>query len=172
MIMNNQYTHVTHTFKAVFDKESKILILGSVPSVKSREQGFFYMHPQNRFWKVLSVVFNDEDFLNKDIEIKKQALLKHKVSLYDVVESCDIIGSSDVSIKNVEYAYDVINAILNSGKIEKIILNGAKAAKLFDNSKSGYNISDNVQILKMPSTSPANAAYSIDKLTANWIKIL
>ncbi len=167
-LMNNQYTHITHTFPAVFDKESKILILGSVPSVKSREQGFFYMHPQNRFWKVLSAIFNDNDFLNKDIEVKKQALLKYKVALYDVIESCDIIGSSDVSIKNVEPAISVIDTIINSGNIKKIVLNGAKSANLFD---KYFNI-QSIEILKMPSTSPANAAYSVDKLVECWKEIL
>ena len=83
--MNNKYEKITHTFEAVFDDNSEILILGSVPSVKSREYGFFYMHKQNRFWKVLSKVF-DDDFTVDDIEKKKALLLSHKIALYDVIE--------------------------------------------------------------------------------------
>ena len=123
------------------------------------------MHPQNRFWKVLSKVFND-DFLG-DIKDKKAKLLKHNIALYDVIESCDIIGSSDVSIKNVVPATEVINEILNKGKIQKIVLNGNKAATLFDK----YFYFDNIQIIKMPSTSPANAAYSLDKLAEMWLNV-
>ena len=164
--MISEYTHITHTFPAIFDNNSKILILGSVPSVKSREYGFFYMHKQNRFWKVLSRVFNDV-FLG-DIEDKKAKLLKHNIALYDVIEACDIIGSSDVSIKNVEPANSVIDTIVNSGNIKKIVLNGAKAANLFD---KYFNI-QGIEILKMPSTSPANAAYSAERLVNSWKEIL
>ena len=160
--MNNEYKHITHSFPAVFDANSKVLILGSVPSVKSREQGFFYMHPQNRFWKVLSNIFND-DFLG-DILDKKAKLLKHNIALYDVIESCDIIGSSDLSIKNVEPAYEVINRIIEKADIKKIVLNGSKAATLF---KKYFNF-EGIDILYMPSTSPANAKMNIDDLIIAW----
>ena len=165
--MNNQYTHINHTFPAVFDNNSTILILGSVPSVKSREQGFFYMHPQNRFWKVLSFIFN-EDFVSASIEEKKALLLKHNVALYDVIESCDIIGSSDVSIKNVEPSTEVVNQILKTGKIKKIVLNGGKAATLFDK----YFKINSIEVIKLPSTSPANAACKLDELVQKWNVII
>ena len=163
--MSSEYTHITHTFPAIFDNNSKILILGSVPSVKSREYGFFYMHKQNRFWKVLSRVFND-DFLG-DIEDKKAKLLKHNIALYDVIEACDIIGSSDLSIKNVEPAYEVIDKIIKEGNIQKIVLNGSKAKTLFDK----YFKYDGIQVLYMPSTSPANAKMNFDKLCEFWVNI-
>ena len=165
--MNNQYIHINHTFPAVFDKNSTILILGSVPSVKSREQGFFYMHPQNRLWKVLSRIFN-EDFVTASTDAKKAMLLKHNVALYDVVESCDIIGSSDVSIKNVEPSTEVVNQILKTGKINKIVLNGGKAATLFD---KYFNI-NSIEVIKLPSTSPANAACKLDELVQKWNAII
>ena len=163
---------INHTFSAIYNCESEILILGSAPSVKSREAGFFYMHPQNRFWKTISLVFKDDDFISNDIKVKKKALLKHKIALYDVIESCDISGSSDNSITNVEIAFDVINKILLDAKINKIVLAGNKAYKLFEKHKSGFNIPKNAKILPMPSTSPANATYKIEKLVENWSKII
>ena len=96
MIAMTDYRHVEHTFGPVYDSESRILILGSFPSVKSREISFYYGHPQNRFWKLLSLLFNEE------IKDKKTFLLKHHIALFDVIESCDIIGSSDTSIRNVK----------------------------------------------------------------------
>lgn len=162
---------ITHGFYAVYDKESEILILGSAPSVKSREAGFFYMHPQNRFWKVLSAVFQDEDFISKDIKVKANALLRHNIALYDVIESCKIVGSADNTITEVEPAFEVVNKILTKANIEKIVLAGNKAYKLFKYHKEGFNIPDYVEIMAMPSTSPANAAYTIEKLVENWGKI-
>ena len=161
--MNNSYERITHTFKAVFDENSEILILGSVPSVKSREHGFFYMHKQNRFWKVLSKVF-DDDFTIDDIEKKKALLLAHKIALYDVIESCEIIGSSDVSIKNVEPANKVIDEIIKKGKIRVIALNGNKASSLYKKYFSYINIKS----VNLPSTSPANAKMDADALVKIW----
>ena len=97
--VTKEYTHVTHPFPALYNKESEILILGSLPSVKSREQMFFYGHPQNRFWKVIAAVLNEP--VPKNIEEKKAMLYRHHVALWDTIYSCDIIGSSDSSIKNV-----------------------------------------------------------------------
>ena len=97
--VTKEYTHVTHPFPALYNKESEILILGSLPSVKSREQMFFYGHPQNRFWKVIAAVLNET--VPKNIEEKKAMLYRHHVALWDTIYSCDIIGSSDSSIKNV-----------------------------------------------------------------------
>lgn len=164
--MNNKYEKITHTFEAVFDDNSEILILGSVPSVKSREYGFFYMHKQNRFWKVLSKVF-DDDFTVDDIEKKKALLLSHKIALYDVIESCEIIGSSDVSIKNVEPANKVIDEIIKKGNIKVIALNGNKAGDLFKK----YFANLDIKTVFMPSTSPANARMSVEDLVKIWQNI-
>jgi len=163
--MVNKLTHATHTFPPVYDDNSRVLILGSFPSVKSRESEFFYMHPQNRFWKVLSSVYND-DFLGS-IEDKKAKLLKHNIALYDVIESCDIIGSSDSSIKHIEKA-DIIIKIIKASKIKKIVLNGKMATNLF----CKYFSINNVQILSLPSTSSANAAFTLGKLIDEWSIIL
>ena len=164
--MNNKYEKITHTFEAVFDDNSEILILGSVPSVKSREYGFFYMHKQNRFWKVLSKVF-DDDFTIDDIEKKKALLLSHKIALYDVIESCEIIGSSDVSIRNVEPANKVIDKIIKTGKIKLIALNGNKAGELYKK----YFKDIDIKTIYLPSTSPANAKMNVDALVKIWQNI-
>ena len=157
----NKYRHVEHTFGPVYDSDSRILILGSFPSVKSREINFYYGHRNNRFWKILGMLFNEE------IEDKKSFLLKHHIALFDVIESCDIIGSSDASIQNVKP--NDLSIILNNSKVEKIFLNGAKAYELYKKyDEDKYAI----EAVKLPSTSPANAAYSIDDLFNEWKIIL
>lgn len=157
----NKYRHVEHTFGPVYDSDSRILILGSFPSVKSREINFYYGHRNNRFWKILGMLFNEE------IEDKKSFLLKHHIALFDVIESCDIIGSSDASIQNVKP--NDLSIILNNSKVEKIFLNGAKAYELYKKyDESKYAI----EAVKLPSTSPANAAYSLDDLYKEWKIIL
>ena len=125
--MNKEYTHVTHEFGPVYDKNSKILILGSLPSVKSRQQQFYYGHPQNRFWKVLSAALGES--IGGSIDEKKRIMLKNHIALWDVIQSCDIIGSSDSSIKNVKE--NDISVILDAADIKAIFLNGAKAYELF-----------------------------------------
>ncbi len=162
MNKNIEYTHVkSHGFKPVIDKESKILILGSFPSVISREQNFYYMHKQNRFWKVLELIFND-NFTSSDIEEKKELLIKHRIAVYDVIESCDIIGSMDSSISNVIPAN--INYLISGTKIKEIYINGNKAYQLF--MKYNKNFSDIVH--KLPSTSSANARYNLKVLVDKW----
>ena len=157
----NKYRHVEHTFGPVYDSQSRILILGSFPSVKSREINFYYGHRNNRFWKILGMLFNEE------IEDKMSFLLKHHIALFDVIESCDIIGSSDASIQNVKP--NDLSIILNNSKVEKIFLNGAKAYELYKKyDEDKYAI----EAVKLPSTSPANAAYSIDDLFNEWKIIL
>ena len=121
------YQHITHTFGPVFDADSEILILGSLPSVQSRAQQFYYGHPQNRFWKVLAAVYQNP--VPVSIEEKKAFLQKNHVALWDVIASCDIVGSSDSSIKNVKE--NDINVILKSAAIKVIYLNGGKAYELF-----------------------------------------
>ena len=119
---------VNHGFEAIYDKDSIYLFLGSFPSVKSREHSFYYMHPQNRFYPLLKEVFND-DFTTLDLVKKKELLLKHKIALFDVIKSCEIIGSSDSSIKNITPNY--IEYIVKNSNIKKIILNGKLAYNLF-----------------------------------------
>lgn len=159
------YMHVTHTFSPVFDENSKILILGSFPSVKSREQNFYYGHPQNRFWKLLAFLLADS--CPQNIPEKKDFLLRHHIAVWDVIESCDIIGSSDSSIKNVTPAD--IGHILKNAPISAVFANGGKAYELYQK----YSFAKtNFPIRKLPSTSPANAAFSIEKLQDNWNVIL
>ena len=152
---------ITHPFPPLYNQDSKILILGSFPSVKSREQNFFYGHPQNRFWKVTSHIFNSPTPLT--IEEKKNFLLKNNIALWDVLASCEITGSSDSSIKNA-VANDISQIICNS-KIEKIFVNGKTAEKY-------YNKYIKPQIKQsaicLPSTSPANAAWTFEKLAESW----
>ena len=158
------YVHSTHGFPAVYDYNSRILILGSHPSVRSKEQGFFYMHKSNRFWRVLSHILN-VDLVSVTIPERKSALLKNNIALYDVVEECDIIGSSDSTIRNVVYAD--IETIIKSSHITHIFLNGKTACSLFLKAFPDY--ADIATLL--PSTSPANAAFSLDRLIDSWKKI-
>jgi len=150
-----------HKFEPVFDKNSKILILGTFPSVKSRENNFYYGHPLNRFWRVLAYVFNE--VVPESIDEKKTMLLRNGVALWDVIEKCDIEGSSDSSIKNVVPAD--IKRITDSAEIKKIFANGNMAKKLYDKylkDKTG------MEITVLPSTSPANAAFQMDRLIDRW----
>ena len=154
---------IKHPFEALFDKNSKILILGSFPSVKSRENNFFYGHPQNRFWKVISFVVGDETPVS--IKAKKSLLLKNGIALWDVIAICDIEGSSDASITNV--VPNDLSVILNVAKIQKIFCNGIKSYELYQKYFSGkYNI----KAVKLPSTSPANAMWNLEKLCREWKK--
>ena len=155
---------VIHPIKPVYDSDSRILILGSFPSVKSREEMFFYGHPQNRFWKVISRVYECDE--PKDITEKKSFLLAHGVAVWDVIASCDIVGSSDSSIKNV--VPNDLNIILEKAKIERIFVNGKTAKKYYD--KYIKNLIEREAIC-LPSTSPANAAWSLDRLVDEWKKI-
>ena len=150
-----------HNIEPVYDKNSKILILGSFPSVKSREMCFFYGHPQNRFWKITSAIFNEET--PETIKDKKAFLLRNNIALWDVIESCDITGSADSSIRNIKV--NDINKILKKSKIEKIFVNGKTAEKLY---KKYLEEKTGIKAIVLPSSSPANAAYSLDKLIKEW----
>ena len=164
MIFNSSdYTHVNHEIPPVFNSESRILILGSFPSVKSREGCFFYHHPQNRFWKVISAITGE--VLPQTIEDKKALLLKHQIAVWDVIASCDIYGSSDSSIKNV-VAND-LSVILNNAPIEHIYYNGTASYNLYN--KYIFKATG-IEAVKLPSTSPANAACSLEKLIEVWKK--
>ena len=159
-----EYQRLSHLLGPVYDKNSRVLILGTFPSVKSREYGFYYGNPQNRFWKVLAAVF-ECDF-PQSIEDKRAFLLKNKIALWDVIASCEIIGSSDNSIKNVVPCD--INLILESSPIQNIYANGKTAEKLY---KKYVEPQTTKKITALPSTSPANAAFSLDKLVSEWSRI-
>lgn len=161
MRLNMEYTHVVHTFEPVFDSRSKVLILGSFPSVKSRENQFYYGHPQNRFWKVLARIFDEP--APETTEAKKELLYRHHVAVWDVIASCDIQGSSDSSIRNVEPCD--MNVILGKAQIRAIFANGEKAYRLYLKYGAGEGWPP---AQKLPSTSPANAAWSLERLAAFW----
>jgi len=154
---------IKHPFEPLYDKNSKILILGSFPSIKSREQMFFYGHPQNRFWKVISAVFNDDTPCT--IEEKRNFLLEHNIALWDVIASCEIEGSADSTIKNV--TVNDLSPILNEAEIKKIFVNGKTAEKYYN--KYTKKII-NREAVCLPSTSPANAAWSYERLVEAWKK--
>lgn len=153
--------HIIHPFEPFFRPDSEILIIGSLPSVKSRENGFYYGHPQNRFWKMLAQIFAEKTPIL--IEEKQQFLEKHKIAVYDSIKECTINGSSDSSIRNV--IPSDIEKIVSSSKISKILANGKTAAKYFQK----YQSPKLCQMLKiLPSTSPANATFSLEKLAEIW----
>jgi len=152
---------VSHPFPPLYDKNSKILILGSFPSVKSRQQMFFYGHSQNRFWKVVSHILNETT--PTTIEEKRTFLLKNNIALWDVIAQCEILNSSDSSISNV--VVNDLSVILKNADIKYIYVNG-KTAETYYN-KYTKNII-NKDAICLPSTSPANAAYSLEKLIEKW----
>ena len=152
---------IRHPFPPLYDENSKILILGSFPSVKSREQLFFYGHPQNRFWKVVASVLGEET--PKTIEEKRAFLFKNRIALWDVIGACEIEGSSDSTIKSV--VPNDLTEILKNSNIKKIFVNGKTAEKYYkkyQEKRCGY------EAVCLPSTSPANAAYSLEKLIDKW----
>ena len=150
-----------HPFPPLYDENSKVLILGSFPSVKSREQMFFYGHPQNRFWRVIAAVTGEETPVT--IEEKSRLLHKNHIALWDVIATCDITGSSDSSIKNVK-AND-LTVILESADIKQIFVNGKTAEKYYNK-----YIRDTIgrEAVCLPSTSPANAGWNSEKLIEAW----
>lgn len=156
---------VVHPIAPVYDAASGILILGSFPSVRSRETQFFYGHPQNRFWKVLAGVF--EDAVPRMVGEKRAFLLEHRVAVWDVIASCDITGSSDASIQNVT-AND-LTPILEAADIRTVYANGKTAARLYDRYIRPVT---GRPCVCLPSTSPANAAWSLERLTAAWRELI
>ena len=150
-----------HLIEPIYDKDSKILILGSFPSVKSREANFFYHHPQNRFWRVLAAVY--QDTVPEEIADKKAFLKRHQIALWDVIASCNIKGSSDSSISDVEV--NDLNMIIANSSVNHIYTNGNLADKLYHRY---FDTIIDLPVTKLPSTSPANAAYSLDKLLIYW----
>ena len=156
---------VEHPFAPVVDSACRTLILGSFPSVKSREGHFYYHHPQNRFWKVLARITDTEPPVT--VTAKKQMLLDHGIAIWDVIQSCDIIGSSDSSIKNVTPAD--LRLILEHAPIRTIFCNGGKAYELY--MRYCAEMTER-PVVKLPSTSPANAAWTLDRLVEQWKRAL
>ena len=156
---------VTHPIPPLFDASSRILILGSFPSVKSREGLFFYHHPQNRFWKVLAGVL--EEPVPGSIEEKKIFLLKHRIALWDVIASCTIEGSSDSTIKNV--VPNDLSGILSAADISRIFCNGGASFQYY---KKYQEPRTGRAAVRLPSTSPANAAWGEERLVAAWSEVL
>lgn len=152
---------VTHTFPPIFDKNSRLLILGTVPSVKSRENDFYYGHPRNRFWPLLAFLCEEE--MPNTKEEKTKMLLCHGIGLYDVVERCTITGSSDSSIRDV-VPVDLTPILAQTGNIS-IFANGGTAAKLY---KKFLYPKTGIEAVLLPSTSPANAAWSMERLREAW----
>lgn len=152
---------VTHPIPPHCAEDAHILILGSFPSVKSRESGFFYGHPQNRFWRVLSRVFADE--IPQTVEEKKAFLTAHRIALWDVIASCRIEGSADSSIRDV--IPNDIAALLTAHDIRAIFTNGQTAQALYD---KHIRPTLGIPAVCLPSTSPANAAWSTERLTQAW----
>ncbi len=152
---------VRHPIPPVYDENSRILILGSFPSVKSREAGFFYGHPRNRFWKVLATVLTEQ--LPLTVEEKKAFLLRNHIAVWDVIKECRIKGSADASIEEVEI--NDLDRILDHADIRQIFVNGKTAEKYY------LRYSEKIygrKAICLPSTSPANAAWNLERLAEQW----
>lgn len=160
-----EYKRLNHEFGPVFDEHSRILILGSFPSVKSRQQQFYYGHQQNRFWRVLAAL--TDEVTPGTVEEKKAFLKRNLIALWDVIEQCDIIGSSDSSIRNVKPVD--LKWLLERTQIERIYVNGGKAYELYQK----YLLpATGRACVRLPSTSPANASYSFERLSMEWDALL
>ena len=152
---------LTHPIPPVFDEHSRVLILGSFPSVKSREAQFFYGHPQNRFWRVLSSLFGEA--AGETPAEKTAFLLRHNIALWDVIASCEIVGSADSSIMNA--VPNDLSQILETARIAQIFTNGKTADRLY---RRYLQEETGIEAVCLPSTSPANAAWTLDKLIEAW----
>lgn len=156
-----QHTHITHPFPPVFDDNSRVLILGSFPSVKSREVSFYYGNPQNRFWRVLAALFGGD--VPSTVEEKRAFLLSHGIALWDVIASCDIVGSDDSSIKNA--LPNDVKSLVAKTRIERVFTNGGTAHRLY---RAHLEREVGIEAAALPSTSPANASYSLMRLVEAW----
>ncbi len=156
---------IVHPIPPLYDENSEILILGSFPSVKSREAQFFYGHPQNRFWKLLALLFECD--VPQTTEEKRALALSHGIALWDTIHSCTVKGSSDSSIRDV--VPNDISRIIAESRVDKIFANGATSYNLY----TKYIFPNTgIGAVKLPSTSPANAAFSLDRLAESWRIIL
>lgn len=158
-------THVIHEIEPVYDKNSRVLLLGTMPSPKSRETGFFYGHPQNRFWKVLAILFDEPT--PETVEEKRDLCLRHHIALWDIVESCDIEGASDASIKNAKP--NDLARILNAAPIQAVFTTGTKAGQLY---KKLCEPVTSIPCTVLPSTSPANSRVSLPELCTAYKQAL
>ena len=152
---------IVHPIKPLYNESSEILILGSFPSVKSREEGFFYGHPQNRFWRIMAKICNSP--APESIEEKTNMIINNRFALWDVIKSCEITGSADSSIKNVQP--NDLKEILKTANIRQIFVNGKKAETLY---KKYIEKDTGITAIALPSTSPANAPWSEDRLFEYW----
>ncbi len=152
---------IVHPIPPLYNSESKTLILGSFPSVKSREAAFFYGHPQNRFWAVIAAVLQKDK--PQTVDEKKELILSNNLALWDVIAQCEIEGSADSTIKDVK-AND-LGIIISNSCIDRIIVNGKTAEKYYNK----YTLpKTGIKAICLPSTSPANAAWSLEKLVEAW----
>ncbi|KHG34033.1 MULTISPECIES: DNA-deoxyinosine glycosylase [Sulfurospirillum] len=154
-----------HPFEPVYDATSRVLVLGSFPSVKSREEAFYYAHPQNRFWKVIAALYGVEPPC--DLETKKALLHTSGIAIWDVIRCCDIVGSSDATIQNA--CGNDLRSVLHATRIERIFCNGQTAAKLY---RIHCEPLTKLPAQTLPSTSPANAAWTLEKLIVAWSSLL
>lgn len=150
---------VEHEFPPVYDENSRVLILGTIPSPKSRERGFYYMHPQNRFWRMLCAVLGDE--VPQDIPGRRELCLKHGVALWDVLSECSIDGASDSSIKDA--VPNPLEVIFNSADIRAVFTTGKKAQALYERF-----FPDGMKAVCLPSTSPANRTISESEMLEKY----
>lgn len=159
-----EYQKLAHEFPPVYDENSRILILGSFPSVKSRKQQFYYGHPQNRFWRVIyAAAASEEERFPKTVPDRRAFLLRHGIALWDVIAECEIVGSSDSSIRNV--VPNDLHVVLDAAPICQIYVNGGTAYRLFERYQRE---ACGREAIRLPSTSPANAAWSLERLTTAW----
>ena len=157
--------HIIHSIEPVFDAESRVLILGTMPSPKSREVQFYYGHPQNRFWRVLAAVLGVE--VPQSVSVKKAMLLRHRIALWDVLAECEITGASDSSIRN-PVAND-LSVILDYAPVQAVFTTGATAWKLYTRLQKPHT---GIEAVRLPSTSPANCAVKMEALTEAYKAIL
>ena len=154
-----------HPFPPLFDGESRTLILGSFPSVRSREAMFFYGHPQNRFWRLLALLYGAD--VPVTIEEKTALILQNHLALWDSIQSCTITGSSDSSVRDV--VPNDLSVIFEGSRVNRVFCNGALSHKMY---MKYVFPGTGIEALKLPSTSPANAAYSLERLAEKWKVIL
>lgn len=165
MQRRNREETVVHTFEPVFDEYSRILMLGTMPSPKSREQGFYYGHPRNRFWPVLADVLGEPR--PETIEEKKAMVLRRGIAIWDVLAGCDICGADDGSIKNP--VPNDLNVILSKAPIRAVFTTGTKAEALYR--KYCFPVTG-IAAVKLKSTSPANCRTGYEELKADYNRIL
>ena len=158
-------TRIDHPLPPLYDEHSEVLILGSFPSPKTRESGFFYGHPQNRMWPVLARLFDEP--VPGTVNEKRDFLLRHHIAMWDVLASCEIVGASDASISG-EVPTDLL-PIFEAAPIKAVFCAGGVSAKMY---RKYHEERCGMPCFAMPSTSPANAAWSLDRLTESWAKVL